>query len=169
MPFTPFHFGPGLLIKSLLSRWFSFRVFFLAQIVIDLETLVRLFNGMRPVHGLLHSFFGSTIAAGITILLVKPVFRAASGVHQMFEVVRREEPAFTPPAFFVVCVTALIGAWSHVVLDSVMHRDVAPFHPFSQDNPFLDRLSLTTLHQGCVLAGVVGLIFCFARKLVRST
>ena len=167
MPFTPFHFGPGLLIQSLLSRWFSFWVFVLSQIVIDLETLYRIFSGMRPLHGMLHSFFGATIAAGITILLVRPAFWAASAVHQLFEVVKREEPVYTPPPFAVVCVTACVGAWSHVVLDSVMHTDVTPFHPFSPDNPFLHWVSLTALHQGCVLAGVLGVLVWLVRWIVR--
>ncbi len=165
MPFTPFHFGPGLLLKSLLARWFSFPVFVLSQIVIDVETLSRIVSGAPALHGPAHSLFGATIAAGVTILMTRLLYGAASGVHQWFEVVRRQQPAYPAPPFAVVCVTACIGAWSHVLLDSVMHRDVQPFHPFSPDNPWLDLVSLSALHQGCVLAGVLGGLIWLGRWL----
>ena len=39
MPFTPFHFGPGALLKSFLRHRFSFVTFVASQVVIDFETL----------------------------------------------------------------------------------------------------------------------------------
>ena len=39
MPFTPFHMGPGILIKSLLQGAFSLMVFGWAQIVMDIQPL----------------------------------------------------------------------------------------------------------------------------------
>jgi hypothetical protein len=38
MPFTPYHFGPGALVKAIMPRHFSFTVFCFAQIVTDFET-----------------------------------------------------------------------------------------------------------------------------------
>jgi len=38
MPFTPFHFGPGLAVKSLAGNYFSFLLFAFTQVVIDLES-----------------------------------------------------------------------------------------------------------------------------------
>ena len=37
MPATPYHFGPGLLIKAAAPRQFSMAAYSLTQVVIDLE------------------------------------------------------------------------------------------------------------------------------------
>ena len=38
MAATPFHFGPGLLIKAAAPRQFSMAAYSLTQVVIDIET-----------------------------------------------------------------------------------------------------------------------------------
>ena len=40
MPITPFHFGPGILIKSAAPRKISWAMFALANVAIDLEPIV---------------------------------------------------------------------------------------------------------------------------------
>jgi hypothetical protein len=40
MPFTPYHMGPGILIKALLQGSFSLMVFGWAQIVMDIQPLI---------------------------------------------------------------------------------------------------------------------------------
>ncbi len=42
MPFTPYHLGPGLLLKSVLSHRFSLMVFACSQFLLDLEPLFYL-------------------------------------------------------------------------------------------------------------------------------
>ena len=37
---------------------------------------------------------------------------------------------------------ALIGAWSHLLLDSFMHEDIKPFSPFTDANPLLGVISV---------------------------
>ena len=37
MPFTPFHFGAGLALRSVTGEWFSFLLFCFVQVIIDLE------------------------------------------------------------------------------------------------------------------------------------
>jgi membrane-bound metal-dependent hydrolase YbcI (DUF457 family) len=48
-----------------------------------------------------------------------------------------------------VALGAAAGSYSHVVLDSLMHRDITPFAPFSNANPLLQAVSLRTLHWSC--------------------
>jgi membrane-bound metal-dependent hydrolase YbcI (DUF457 family) len=60
-------------------------------------------------------------------------------------------------------VGAFAGTWSHVVLDSVMHDDIAPFAPFSDANPLLHLVSLATLHWTCAGAGAVALVVLLVR------
>jgi membrane-bound metal-dependent hydrolase YbcI (DUF457 family) len=52
---------------------------------------------------------------------------------------------------------ALLGAWSHVLLDSIMHADITPLAPFSDDNALHGAISLRALHLSCVVAGAIGL------------
>ena len=49
MPATPFHFGPGAVLKALLPRHFSFTVFCLAQVVTDCEVAYYLMRGDRHI------------------------------------------------------------------------------------------------------------------------
>ena len=50
MPATPFHLGPGLLIKAAAPRQFSMAAYSLAQVVIDVESGYYLLRGEYPVH-----------------------------------------------------------------------------------------------------------------------
>jgi len=49
MPFTPYHFGPGLFVKGLAARWFSWIAFVAVQVVIDCETLYYLERPEYPI------------------------------------------------------------------------------------------------------------------------
>jgi membrane-bound metal-dependent hydrolase YbcI (DUF457 family) len=55
-------------------------------------------------------------------------------------------------------VTALIGTWSHVFLDSLMHRDIQPLRPFTNENAMLGFIDLGLLHLICLACGVVGFL-----------
>src|SRR4026209_1346916 len=50
MPATPFHFGPGLLVKAAAPRQFSMAAYSLAQVVIDFESGYHMLRGDSPVH-----------------------------------------------------------------------------------------------------------------------
>ena len=56
MPFTPLHFGPGLLLKAAAPRHVSFTAFVASQVLIDLESLYNILRGAWPVHRELHTF-----------------------------------------------------------------------------------------------------------------
>ena len=52
---------------------------------------------------------------------------------------------------------ALIGAWSHLLLDSFMHADIKPLSPFSDANVLLGTVNLAYLHRFCIISGMLGL------------
>jgi membrane-bound metal-dependent hydrolase YbcI (DUF457 family) len=58
---------------------------------------------------------------------------------------------------------AFVGTYSHVALDSLMHADMRPLAPFSETNGLLHLVSLGALHLGCVLSGLLGVLFLFTR------
>ena len=102
MPFTPFHFGPGFLIKVLLQRHFSFLVFVLTQVLIDLETLFFMWAGQYPLHRILHTYIGCNLIVIIGAVVGKFVFN----------LIRLKISWLT--AF----ISSTIGSYSHVFLDS---------------------------------------------------
>ena len=53
-------------------------------------------------------------------------------------------------------VGALVGTYSHVLLNSVMHADMRPFAPISEANMALRLISVGGLHVLGVVSGVFG-------------
>jgi len=55
-------------------------------------------------------------------------------------------------------VGAVLGAYSHVVLDSIMHADMRPLAPFAETNAMLGVMSVGALHLWCVAGGGLGVV-----------
>ncbi len=185
MPFTPFHLGPGLAIKAMLGSGFSLTLFGVAQVVMDIEPLIRLLRGDRLVHGWTHSYLGATLVAGLVLLLGRPptqwwlrhlslALRSHPSSPAEADRCARASEAngglagdwFALPwpqggqatiPWSAACSGALIGCYSHVLLDSLMHGDMRPLLPWSADNPWLYGLSLETLHLFCLGSGLLGM------------
>ena len=151
MPFTPFHMGPGILIKALLQGSFSLMVFGWAQIVMDIQPLIVLLTGEGHLHGFSHTYLGATLLA---------VFSALSGKYLsefgllILGISKKSNPVKI--AWWVVFISAFIGTFSHVILDSIMHSDVQPFYPISLQNNFLGLLSYDQIHKLCLYSGMLG-------------
>lgn len=152
MPSTPFHMGPGLLFKALLQGSFSLMVFGWAQIVMDIQPLLVMLSGQGHLHGFSHTYLGATLLA---------VFSALSGKY-LGELGLRliGRARFVPIGGWVALLSAFIGTFSHVLLDSVMHADVQPFWPLSLANGLLGSLSLEWLHALCLGSGAFGAVLC---------
>ena len=61
-----------------------------------------------------------------------------------------------------------LGAFSHILLDSMMHGDIKPFLPFSDKNGLYHILTLDQLDMLCVLSGILGLLILAGRYLLRK-
>jgi len=61
MPVTPFHMGPGVVIKAVGGRYFSLMVFGFSQVAMDVEPLVRMIRGDAVLHGFTHTYLGATL------------------------------------------------------------------------------------------------------------
>ncbi|MGH1441437.1 MAG: DUF4184 family protein [Cellvibrionaceae bacterium] len=64
-------------------------------------------------------------------------------------------------SWWVAFLSAFIGTFSHVVLDSIMHSDVEPFYPFNASNNLLGIISVADLHKFCVYSAFIGGILYF--------
>ncbi|MBX7229135.1 MAG: metal-dependent hydrolase [Burkholderiaceae bacterium] len=148
MPFTPLHMGPGLLVKSLLQGSFSLMVFGWTQILMDIQPLWVMLTGHGHLHGFSHTYLGATLLGIAAAFSGKYV--AEFGLYLLSK--RDSLPISWPVAIS----SALIGSFSHVLLDSIMHADVEPFFPFVQSNVFLGILSIETLHKFCIYSGLIG-------------
>ena len=164
MPFTPFHFGPAAALKAVAPARFSFTLFCYSQVVTDLESGFYLFRGEYPVHRFFHTYLGATIVGFVCALTGRPICQLA------LRVCRAAFPASFARLFgrsatiswTVAFVSAFLGTYSHVFLDSIMHRDIMPLSPFANTNPMLHAISLPLLHLLCLALGVVGvLVFAF--------
>lgn len=163
MPFTPFHMGPGTLIKAILQGSFSLMIFGWAQILMDIQPLLVLLTGKGQLHGFSHTYLGATLIAVIAALSGKYISEF------FFKILRKDATAFQKRLFdlpekikwSVAISSALVGTFSHVLLDSLMHADLHPFYPFKKTNPLLGAISVTRLHQICIYSGLIGAVVYF--------
>ncbi len=162
MPFTPFHMGPGILVKALLHGGFSLMVFGWAQILIDIEPLVVLLRGEGQLHGLSHTWLGALLIAPVAALSGKPLSEIGLRVLGI-------SPADDPIriAWWVAWASAFIGTFSHVLLDAIMHADLQPLAPFAGGNSLLGLLDVSQLYQYCVYAGLAGAALYYGIRHAR--
>ncbi len=162
MPFTPFHMGPGIAVKAVLQSSFSLMVFGWTQILMDIQPLIVMITGLGHLHGFTHTYVGAIMIAVASAATGK--FLGEFGL-KLLQI--KENGQISIPWW--VCITsALIGSYSHVLLDSIMHSDVEPYFPFSSANGFLGILSVKALHQLCLYSGLVGGVLYFLIQYYRK-
>jgi hypothetical protein len=153
MPFTPFHMGAGLAVKAVVSRKFSLLIFGWAQILTDLQPLMVIITGHGMYHGLSHTYLGAT---GLGLLT------AVSGKYLtdlFFRLIK--QPQYADTGWRVAFFSAYIGTYSHVLIDSITHRDVRPFTPFSDINNLPGRVSTSAMEIFLVICGVAGAVVLY--------
>lgn len=160
MPFTPFHLGPGAAIKAVAGRFFSLTVFGFAQVLIDLEPLIRILRHDKVLHGFTHTYLGALAIGLLALFLGKLVCRQLLKTWNRllnFKYLRRLQ--VNPDISWLAASTgAVIGTVSHVFLDSIMHADMQPFWPFGHANGMLHCIPVAWLYLLCVVLGMLGLM-----------
>ncbi|GAA5217100.1 metal-dependent hydrolase [Corallincola platygyrae] len=153
MPFTPVHMGPGIAIKALMQGSFSLMVFGWTQIVMDIQPLIVLISGEGHLHGFTHTYIGAVLIAAIAALTGKYLSELGLKLMGLIQ--------YLPISWWVSVISALVGSFSHVLLDSIMHADVEPFFPFTKSNDFLGLISVSLLHKLCYYCGLAGALLYF--------
>ena len=156
MPFTPFHAGPGLLLKGAAPRAVSHAAFMATQVAVDLEPLWFILRGEYPVHRWTHTF-----AVGGAIGLIVGVVRHALARRWNGRWAAALRGDLRPRAALL---GGLLGGVSHAWLDGLMHRDVRALRPFAETTWVLSPEGVAALHLACVGAGVAGVILLMARR-----
>jgi membrane-bound metal-dependent hydrolase YbcI (DUF457 family) len=147
------------LFKAIGGRHFSFMVFGGTQVLMDLEPAYRIWQNAPVLHGPTHTLAGAFAIGTLGTLTGKPVSEF---------VLRRSGLPHLPISWLASAVAGYVGAFSHVLLDALMHADMRPFWPLSEANPLLGAISLGMLHGGCALAGVVGAALCWFLRRRRG-
>lgn len=148
MPFTPLHMGPGLLLKALLQGSFSLMVFGWAQILMDLQPLLVMLSGQGQLHGFTHTLLGASLIGGVAIVSGKYLGQVGLRLLGL--------GSACPIRWTVAVVSGLLGSYSHVLLDGLMHADVELFFPLSDARPLLRLVGYGQLELFCLLSGVAG-------------
>ena len=156
MPFTPFHMGPGILIKALLQGSFSLMVFGWAQIVMDIQPLLVMITGAGHLHGFSHTYIGAGLLGLFAALTGKYLAEIALRVMAISS---QGHPITI--GWRLAISSALIGTFSHVLLDAIMHDDLHPYYPISDANPLLHWLSDPQIYALCLVTATIGALLYF--------
>jgi len=159
MPATPFHLGPGLLIKAAAPRQFSMAAYSLAQVVIDVESGYYMLRGESPVHRQAHTFF---LGGLIGLLCGLIVWRVGRWLARPRDII--PEALAAEYRLPIAAVSGIFGGMFHSVLDGIMHSDIRPFRPFTNANPLYGLVSVRILYLFCIITGVVGAALLLARE-----
>jgi len=159
MPITPFHLGPGAVVKAAAPRHFSFTVFAFSQALIDLEPIAFFLVTGDPIHPYLHTYLGASIVFMASWWAGRPVGEWAIRLWNAWLSPAQARWLASEPKISATAAAlgAFIGAYSHVAIDSIMHADMRPFAPFWGGAPWLGIVTIETLQWLCVLAGVIGI------------
>lgn len=167
MPVTPFHLLAIIPVKAISPRHFSWSVFALTNIIIDLEPITLYLVTLNPQHLFFHTIIGATLIAILCATFGKRCCEITIDIWNDEIRGKPEARWFTSErkiSKIAAWTGALIGAWSHLILDSFMHEDIRPLSPFSQSNIFLNMLSVSDLNSVCLVSGLFGLILIIILK-----
>jgi uncharacterized membrane protein len=169
MPFTPLHFGPGFVPKVWLKDRYSFITFVTAQVIIDIETAWNMFHHNYPMHTFFHSLGGSIVVIALSFLIAPLANTVLFKLASKFD--SKQANLLLSPVISkqVLLGSAAFGAWSHLLLDGLMHTDMSPFAPFTKSNPMLTD-DFTVAGNICLGLGVVSafLFVVYLRILKRK-
>lgn len=156
MPFTPFHLGPGAAFKAIGGRRFSFMVFGGSQVLIDIEPLVGIIQGWPILHGATHTVLGALVIGLVAGVMGRPISEL---------VLKWLRIKHHPITWTVSLLSGLIGTYSHISLDAIMHRDMNPLWPLASGNGMLGLLSVGHLHVVCLILGILGALIIAGKAL----
>jgi hypothetical protein len=176
MPFPLAHPAAVLLLRRYCPRYLSFPALVIGSLSPDVGYFSGRFRLGEFSHRLLPGSFGFCLPVGLVLVLVFYIARLPvvgilpSSYRRAFRPLC-QRPVASP---FVIVVSVLIGAWTHLFLDSITHPDgwlvkplpvlQAPVLPVGQHR----LLVCEVLYAGCTFAGVAWLAFCYLRWLEKA-
>ncbi|MFW9927114.1 MAG: hypothetical protein ACFFDM_10120 [Candidatus Thorarchaeota archaeon] len=158
MPFTPYHFGPGLLLGTFLFPFVDIATLMIASVVLDLEPLVVIFLNL-PLHGFFHSYLGASFASIVLSAFVYPFRSYLNKIVSLFGL-------YQSSSYRHIIAASIMGTYSHVFLDSFLYVEMNPFFPLI-GNQFVGLFLSSTVYNFCIIIGIVGFIAYVLRAIFR--
>lgn len=151
MPFTPFHMGIGVAAKAIAPRLVSIQVFGLTQIAMDIEPGIGMATGNEALHGWTHTLWGAV-----------PVALGCVVTWKLLERRRIWRWTFEPLQATTLWLSAFLGAWTHVLLDVLIHLDMGATRALI---PGLGETTFSheTIELACLVAAAIGAVVLWAR------
>jgi len=144
MPFTPFHWGPGLLIGLLVFPLLDLPCFLIASVVVDIEPLVLMMLPTPVLHAFFHTYLGATLAG---LALIPLVYLLHGLLERLMRLFGLQQDRSLPR----IAAAALLGTNFHVLLDSFLYPEMQPFFPFL-GNPLLGLFTYGQVYLFCIVA-----------------
>lgn len=148
MPFTLYHFGPSSFIGLTFRRWLDVPVFVLANVMVDIEVL---FTIEYPRHPYAHTLLIGTGVGIAWALAARFIFK-----YELMYLMRFLRLAYEPK-FGKMLISAILGVWLHVLIDSIYHYDVRPFWP-GEARPFFNIIDQSHAENVCLAFGIAAII-----------
>ena len=155
MPFTPFHWGPALLVGFLIFPFLNIPILVVSSVIVDIEPLL-----LNLEHGFFHSYLGATIAGLLVAAAAMSLKKKIEWVST--NIVRLPQRA----SFRGVALASLFGVWLHVFLDSFLYPEMNPFLPLD-GNPFLGLISSSVIYWFSFVSFLPAIAFYLLRVYVN--
>ncbi len=153
MPFTPFHFGPGLAFGLLFRKYFHTPTFILANLIVDIEPFIILVLSLDlPLHWFFHSLVGALtlgLILSFFMFMTRNIFRPLF-MSLKIEFIKNDE-------FKSYLLAGILGVLFHIFLDYPIYSDIKPFFPIDF-NPFYNPSITHEIYLFCILTFIIGLI-----------
>ena len=155
-----------MVVKAAIPRHFSIVVFGLTQITFDLEVLWHMARHDYPFHTFWHTYLGASIVALVLTVVGKPASQWIKAIWNRVAAGCRDTDLTVPiPTTWTASfIGASLGAYSHIILDSLFHPDVQPLQPWSPANRLLGVINPHGLEVTCIVLGIVGLVWFFRQE-----
>ncbi|MGV9168419.1 MAG: hypothetical protein ACOC38_00570 [Promethearchaeia archaeon] len=155
MPFTPFHFGPAMLLAFLFFPFFDVAALLLSSVIIDIEPFGVIFLGFPgPLHGILHTLLGATVMGILVALLIYILKMPVQKILSLFKI---QQDMKVGRSIY----TSLFGTYLHVLLDAFLYAEMNPFFPLL-GNPLYGLVSASGIYTFCTIGFLIGiLVFLF--------
>ena len=160
MPFTPFHWGPALLLGFLFLGYLDLPTLILSSVIVDVEPLLVLtLNLQYPLHGYLHTFLAGTILAFVLALAMIKIRGRLQPLMSFLKLPQKT-------SFKRIVLASLFGIYLHILLDSPLYSDIRPFYPLEL-NPLLEHGMFVgfDIYTFCVLS-FIGATLVYVTRLV---
>lgn len=149
MPLTPFHLGIGLVLGMIFYRWIDFPTICIGTMIVDLRSIFIFLGPFEgALHGPLHTFLGGTLLAvglGAVMYTTKPAW---NWVGEIFGLAQER-------SVYRVGIASLLGVYTHLFLDALMHSDMRPFYPI-HGNPLSGHAAVGDIYLICVAGFLIG-------------